>query len=126
MLSHSTDRPTKEEAAWLERIVKYGCLCCIDAGYRGSEPVERHHIVEGRRRLGHFFTLPLCRGHHRGVWSRRQVSLLPPEKRVAISDGLKAFVRAFGPERGLWEILRDHVGLKVRWPSSKILPRRCA
>lgn len=123
MLSHSTSKPTKAEAAWLARIVKYGCLCCIDAGYRCiSEIIERHHIVETHR-LGHFFTIPLCRGHHRGVWSRRQIAQLPPEKRVAISDGRKAFVAAFGPERGLWEILRDHTGLKVRWPTSKILPR---
>lgn len=125
MLSHSTTRPTKAEAAWIARILLYGCLCCLEAGYRGTERVEIHHIVETKR-LGHFFVLPLCRGHHRGLWSPRQILMLPPERRVAISDGLKAFVAAFGPERELWIILRDQVGLPVQWPASKILPRRIA
>lgn len=126
MLKHSTTRPTKAEAAWLARIVKYGCLCCLDAGYRCiNEIIERHHIIVANKRLGHFFTLPLCRGHHRGKWTRRQLEKLPPEKRVAISNGLKAFAAAFGadPERTLWEILRDHTKLDLQWPASKILPR---
>lgn len=127
MLKHSTARPTARERAWLDRIVKYGCLCCIAAGYQCvEEVVERHHIIVGRRRLGHFFTLPLCRGHHRLVWTPRQMSLLAPEYRVAISSGLKAFARVFGSERDLWEILRDHIGLATEWPTSKILPRRTA
>lgn len=125
MLSHSTTTPTVAEAAWLARIVIYGCLCCLIAGYRcSSEPIERHHIIEGRKRLGHFFTLPLCQGHHRGIWSRRQVAQMKPEHRVAITDGGKLFTAAFGPQRGLWEILRDHIGLDLQWPVSKILPRR--
>lgn len=126
MLSHSTTRPTKEESEWISRVIRYGCICCLDCGYSGSEPVEYHHIVEGNRRLGHLFGLPLCRGHHRRIWSKRQTLLIPAERRVSIADGIKAFIAAFGSQRGLWEILRDHVGLTVEWPTSKMLPRRLA
>ena len=125
-MQHSTDKPTKAEQAWIERVKAYGCICCIEAGYRGGhERIEYHHIVEGRR-LGHFYGLPLCVGHHQGRWSARQLRLLPEARRVAISDSRPAFVAAFDTERGLWEILRDHIGLPVEWPESKILPRRLA
>jgi hypothetical protein len=123
-MQHSTEKPTKEEQAWIERVRSYGCICCIESGYRnGRERIEYHHIVDGRR-LGHFFGLPLCVGHHQARWSPRQLRLLPEPRRVAICEGRAAFAAAFGPERELWRILRDHVGLAVEWPESKILPRR--
>ncbi len=126
-MRHSTERPTKDEAAWIERVTRWGCGCCIEAGYRnGNERIEYHLIVEGARRLGHFFGLPLCIGHHQGRWSGRQIRLLREERRVAISDGRSAFTAPFDTERGLWEVVREVTGLSVEWPTSKILPRRRA
>lgn len=127
-MQHSTDKPTKAEQAWIERVKAYGCICCLEAKFRPPwrTATEIHHIVEGNRRLGHFYVLPLCPGHHRGVFTARQRAAMQPDRVVAISHGLKRFVAAFGTERELWEILRDHVGLHVEWPESKILPRRLA
>lgn len=125
MLKHSTDRPTKPEQARIDRMMKLGCVCCVEAGYRGSERVECHHIVSTKR-LGHWYTLPLCTGHHRGEWSRRQLELLPPARRVAISDGRKAFIAAFDTELNLWVIVQGALRLSAELPASKILPRRVA
>ncbi len=58
-------KPTKEEAEWMDRIVRLGCIVCWNEGRRG-EPPDVHHILSGGRRMGHLFTIPLCPGHHRG------------------------------------------------------------
>lgn len=44
-----------------------GCLCCILKGFDRYQPSEYHHIVEGYKRLGHDYGLPLCPWHHRGI-----------------------------------------------------------
>ena len=77
--------------------------------------------------MGHWFTLPLCRGHHQGDWNQQQIELIPPKKRVAISDGRKAFNAAYVSERKLWERVQDRLHLPKVWlASTKILPRRVA
>lgn len=49
--------PTKAERLWMDRIVEYGCIACRIDGYRRLAAV--HHIVDGGRRMGHLFTIPL-------------------------------------------------------------------
>ena len=46
--------------------------------------------------------------------------------RVSIADGRKAFVAAFMPERDLWEVGQDVLGLDRSWVPTKVLPRRLA
>lgn len=113
-------KPTKEEAERTRRMLLLGCICCGQFGiYRHA---ENHHIVEGNKRVGHWYTLPLCAGHHRGEW-------IPGEyygKRVALSDGSKLFTEAFGTQRQLWKKTQDNLQLPYVWPASKIVPRRVA
>lgn len=52
---------TKSERAWFDAITEHGCI--INNSDCGGK-LERHHITDGGRRLGHLFTLPLCRWHH--------------------------------------------------------------
>jgi hypothetical protein len=57
-------KPTAIEAKWMASIVEYGCIACRLNGHL-PRPTAVHHIVEGGRRLGHLFTVPLCDpGHH--------------------------------------------------------------
>src|SRR5690606_28348005 len=93
------------------------------------ELAECHHIVEGNRRLGHWFTLPLCPGHHRGAWRPHQRQhyaelglSLPP----SISSGSKRFERHYGSEKELFMRVQARLELPLNWPTSKIYPRRCA
>jgi hypothetical protein len=54
---------TAAEKRWLEAIVNYGCIACRIDGH--ASPALPHHILRGKVRIGHLFTLPLCDpGHH--------------------------------------------------------------
>lgn len=127
MLSHSTPPPTREEQRRSDRIRAIGCICCVYCGYqRAGERLEEHHILDGNRRLGHWYTIMLCVGHHQGRFSVRQKRLIDPQKLVSISKGSKVFTAAFDSERNLWVITQEALSLPTDWPESKILPRRIA
>lgn len=54
---------TAAESRHLDRLARMGCVLC------GSQPVEVHHILEGRikgRKSGHWTAIPLCPDCHRG------------------------------------------------------------
>ena len=102
----------------VQRMMRQGCVCC--AHFRLVTPsAEAHHILSGGRRMGDWFTIPLCRSHHQGgLWS----VAVPEEYRVSINSGSKAFEAVFPTERELWELVQERLGLS--WPvSTKIVPR---
>jgi hypothetical protein len=52
---------TRDESAHLAAIKHLPCIICH------RPPIsEAHHITQCGRRLGHYFTLPLCIDCHRG------------------------------------------------------------
>jgi hypothetical protein len=122
-MKHSTGKPTKYEQQRFEAMLDLGCVCCAQLGIWNTA-VDIQHIVEGDRRLGHWYTIPVCPGHHRGVWTSDQVEAIPPDLRIAISDGSKMFYKHYGTERQLWMKVQARLKLPAVWPSSKILPRR--
>ncbi len=122
-MKHSTGKPTKYEQKRFEAMVRLGCVCCAQLGLP-VVAVDVHHIVDGNQRLGHWYTLPVCPGHHRGVWSPEQVEVIPPDLRVAISSGSKVFEKQYGTERDMWMKVQARLKLPAVWPTSKILPRR--
>lgn len=67
-MKHSTGKPTKAEAARMERLSRMPCVACrqLDT-YLIPLRSEVHHLLSGNRRRGHMFTVPLCSWHHRGV-----------------------------------------------------------
>jgi len=122
-MNHSTGKPTRYEQQRFDAMMRLGCVCCAQLDLPNPS-TDRHHIVEGNKRLGHWYTLPLCPGHHRGVWSPEQIEIIPPDLRTAISDGSKLFEKHYGTERELWMKVQARLKLPAIWPSSKILPRR--
>ena len=60
-----------------------------------------HHIVQGNRRLGHLFTLPLCPPHHQG--DGRAVPSVHFTKRT--------FVQRYGSELELLAELQVELGI---------------
>lgn len=122
-MNHSTGKPTKYEQKRFNAMLDLGCVCCAQLGIWNTA-VDIQHIVEGDRRLGHWYTLPVCPGHHRGVWSPEQVEVIPPDLRIAISDGSKLFEKHYGSERELWMKVQQRLKLPAVWPTTKILPRR--
>jgi len=121
-MNHSTGKPTKYEQKRIDAMLRLGCVCCSQLG-QPQVASDVHHIVEGNR-LGHWYTLPVCPGHHRDVWSDDQIEIIPPDLRTAISDGSKVFEKHYGTERELWMKVQTRLKLPAIWPSSKILPRR--
>lgn len=116
--------PTQYEQERIEALKRLGCVACAVLGVPNVNQLELHHILSGGTRMGHWFTIFLCRGHHQGHWSDLQLEWLTPEQRVAVSDGRKLFVAVYGTERELWERCQERLKLSLAWPVSKRVPRR--
>jgi len=119
-------RPTAEEQRRIDVMMGLGCVACAYLGVPNLQFTECHHIVEGNRRMGHLYTLPLCAGHHRGIWTLGQLTWIPEELLVSISSGRKVFVATYDTERNLWVTVEEKMKLPTIWPESKVLPRRIA
>jgi len=122
-------RATKEEKRRIAAMLTLGCAACVQEppGWPAARP-DVHHIVEGNRRLGHLYTIPLCKGHHQGLWSRYQRHYMDSSvidmKAVALSDGKPLFVERYGTEKELWQATQLLLDLPVIWPESKIFKRQ--
>lgn len=121
-MKHSTGKPTREEAARIKLIMGMSCAACALHGDLSKRALECHHIVRDGKRLGHWWTIPLCKGHHQGQWDKKN----PQPAQVAICDGRKAFRRAHGglDDLGIWQRMQVILGMDDSLPASKILPRR--
>jgi hypothetical protein len=124
-MKHSTGKPTVAEAQRIDLMLRLGCCACELVGMRLLVRPECHHILRGHR-LGHWYTIPLCAGHHRGDWSISQCAVLSQRQRVAISNGRKRFTSVYPDERTLWESVQDKLKLPKDWPASKVLARKTA
>ena len=121
-MNHSTRAPTKYEAERIEAMKRLGCVACAVLSIPYAH-VECHHLLDGGVRMGHWFSIPLCAGHHRGAFTALQRDLLDENQQVAISDGRKRFSAIYGTERQLWERVQIRLKLPKVWPVSKIVPR---
>lgn len=75
-------------------LQQIGCIACSIEGAGYAAP-DCHHIVEGNKRLGDEYTLPLCPWHHRGV--------LPSKPGPSLAKSKREFVARYGTERELLE-----------------------
>lgn len=99
-------------------------MCCALLGQPNFQRLELHHILDGGHRIGHWFTIFLCRGHHQGDWTEQQRDLIRIEKLVAISSGRPLFAAAYDTERNLWQRVQVAYNYDDAWPATKIVPRR--
>lgn len=114
-------KPTKAEAERIEKMLRLGCVYCAELCIWMT--AEVHHILEGNKRLGHWYTIPCCSGHHRNVWLSGQEQLVPPEMMVSIAHGRKEFVRHYSDEKTAWIRVQKRLKLSTEWPESKIVKR---
>jgi hypothetical protein len=120
MIWHRNQKPpTKAESDRIALIMTLSCPVCALVGDMRQRKIECHHIVRGVR-LGHWYTLQICDGHHRAVWTDQVVQ-------VAICNGRHAFREAHGyDDLEFWQRQQVVLGLDDSLPRSKILPRRVA
>jgi hypothetical protein len=119
----SLNSPTKYEQERIDALRKLGCSACAMLGVPNLNQLELNHLLDGGVRMGHWFTIFLCRGHHQGDWTEGQHEWIAPHQRVAISDGRKRFALVYGTERSLWEHAQTKLKLPKVWPVSKRVPR---
>ena len=125
-MKHSTGKPTKAEQERIDRMMALGCIPCASLGLFSlpRSKLECHHILSGGKRISHWYTLCLCKGHHQGKWSDAQRERFAEAQRVAISDGRKAFRAVYGTELDLWLKTQHLLHLDDELPTTKVLPRR--
>lgn len=88
-------KSTAAERQHMARLVELGCVVCRSLGQHDPTAhhpaiTSPHHIVEGGKRKGHMFTIPLCHRHHQ---DHPHVPSRHPNK--------AAFEEAFGIEADL-------------------------
>lgn len=123
-MKSNAPRANKIEQDRIDKMMQLGCAACAFLGVPNLANTECHHMLDGNVRLGHWFSIPLCAGHHRGAWTEGQLTWIEPHQRVAISDGRKAFTRIYPTEWQLWERVQFVLHLDDAKPQSKILGRR--
>lgn len=110
-----------EERSRIDRMLRLGCIVCRH--FSNDSQAEVHHLTDGGRRLGHWYTLPLCPGHHRGVWCGHRKGCCLKDPGHSIESGRRVFEQAYGSQRVLWEEVQQFLGLEAKWPDSKITSR---
>lgn len=127
MMSRNQPRPTAAEKERIDRMMALGCvLTWLKYGERRS--AECHHITVGRKRLGHWYSIPLTPWYHRGeVFPGATRGGMRAMYGASLADGSKAFVASHGyTELELWLRIQHALGLSDELPKSKVLPRRAA
>lgn len=135
-MKSSLPKMTKAEIARVNGIIELGCPCCATLGFfRRHVKFELHHILQGGKRMGHWYTIYLCAGHHQGHWAPWQREEFPKslmaqalqvDVLVSIASGRKAFARIYGTERDIWQKNQTLLNLNDDWPPSKIFKRSAA
>lgn len=115
-LKTSTGSPTKAERERWARFEEIGCICCLLSFGQKQPRYEVHHLLQGGRRLGHLYSIPLCETHHRG----RSISGLW----TSIAQGSKAFNAVHGSQWDLWVKTQHILQLSDELPASKLVSRR--
>ena len=93
-------KPNKQEQAWIDAIVEYGCLVCRNELGLFSPP-SVHHINGSKKEGCHLETLPLCFNHHQsGINNENFVSLHPWRAE---------FKKRYGSEQELLKQLQDEI-----------------
>jgi hypothetical protein len=87
-----SSKPTKEESRRLDALHN---MPCVINNHDCGGGIQAHHLTSGGRRLGHMFTIPLCKWHHH--WD----SPLPIGD--AYGKGKKSWIAKHGTEKELLE-----------------------
>ena len=99
----------------VERFAKLYALGCVVSRvfFDRWEPAEIHHLVEGRKRLGHQFTIPLSPWFHRGIPPLAEMRPSEAEKAIgpSLARSKRDFTAKFGTERELLEQTNKLIGV---------------
>jgi hypothetical protein len=89
----------------MERVSSLGCIICGNS-YRSCV----HHIIDGGRRKGHYYTIPLCFEHHQSGYDNRRFT---SRHSTHGKGGKAAFEKRYGTEQYL--LAKTYKLLKRHW-----------
>jgi hypothetical protein len=102
----STAEPTVLEARRMDNFRHIGCVACWMLGHPNT-PYDVHHQLSGGIRMGHFWTVPLCPAHHRGV------DFSPSLHLASIARGQRTFREIFGSDEELLALTDRLIYIKL-------------
>ena len=83
-----------------------GCCVSLFVFEQPDTPADIHHLVEGGKRLGHQFVIPLA-----PIFHRQGTEQYPSIHSVCGKGGKKAFIDAYGyDEYQLLKMCEDYLG----------------
>lgn len=73
-------KPPKEkrDPIRLAAVASMPCCICEEYGEPQASPTQVHHCIHGRysqHRAPDSMTIPLCEGHHQGLWDKTKIAL---------------------------------------------------
>lgn len=74
----------RKDSAHLKRVASLPCCICHEYGMTSNSPVQAHHCIHGRhgtRKVPDSMTIPLCEGHHQGLFDTSKIALHREPKR---------------------------------------------
>jgi hypothetical protein len=115
-MKHSTGKPTKREAEYIERCKTGPCVACSvwderSDGIPYGGPCDFHHMKSGNIRRGHMFGVGLCIWHHRGVVDESlNVKNVREMCGPSLMDGSRKFHLTYGSDDDLIALQRELIG----------------
>ena len=125
MGSRSLGQPTAEQSRRWDAMRSLGCLTCwMRDGMSADEVTEIHHLTLGGKhgapRLGHDYTVALCRWCHRGVrWWGNSAEEMETHFGPSYARTPRAFRREYGDDQHLLDTQQDRL-----WLPRAALPSR--
>lgn len=77
---------------YLAAVRELPCCICVAFGYPQMSPTTAHHPIHGRysaRKAPDITAVPVCDGHHQGLWDT---------SKVAVHQEPSRWKRLFGPD----------------------------
>ena len=71
-------RPSGKDPAYLTRVRELPCCICAEWGLPQLSPTQSHHPIHGRhgnRKVPDRMAIPLCEGHHQGMFDTSKLAL---------------------------------------------------
>jgi hypothetical protein len=112
-MQHSTHAPTQSEDQRFAEFHDIGCVVSFVYLRTPEFEFDVHHIVRGKKRLGHLYTIPLSLWFHRGD-PPNHLTIEQASARLgpSLARNKKAFVERFGTEFELLEMVNALIDRK--------------
>ena len=90
--TYRTKRNKGDDPAYLAKVRGLPCCICHEYGMKQQTPTAAHHCIMGRggsRKTPDRMAIPLCEGHHQGLFEVRK---------IALHQSPKSWREAYGPD----------------------------